>query len=322
MINAKKNKIVLFMLLISVVVVSGCSIPFFGDGGQVTSQYENDIVIIKDQSVYPQAVKSNQKITLVTYIQNLAERNPDDFKVTVDLYDTCGVFKENGVEPKCPKSDQVEGTKCKDVELLPKEVKEISWTLDPDTQKVKVPISSCKLKVAVSYPYKTVSQTEVYFINSAESRRQQEQGTFREKSSVPQKGEGPIAAFIVPDSNVRQPIPDDAGSFPVSLYIENKGAGFLASDYTIKGDGIEIKVDNTVLAEAGVDKENCVFLKDTSVWNGKELKLIGKKSPPYPCPFNVPKDVSREKTSRIEVSFKQPYTYEFRKESSVTIEPS
>src|SRR3989338_4709265 len=122
----KAKKIILPVLLGFVLIVSGCTIPGLG-GGKVQSEYENDIVIIKDQSVNPQNVKAGQTISLVTYVQNLAEKNPPNFAVTVNLYDTCGVFKE--IKPKCPSASPQPGvgeTECKNMKLLPKEVKEIS----------------------------------------------------------------------------------------------------------------------------------------------------------------------------------------------------
>lgn len=291
-----------FLLVAAVVFVSGCSIPGldFG-GGQLQSKYENDIVIIKDQSVFPQSVKANQQITLVTYVQNLGERQ--EIPVTVSLYDTCGVFNQiGGAEQKA--------------KLLPREVKEIKWRLVPDSTKVRVPIPSCKLKVSVSYEYKTSSQTEVYFINSQEAQRQQEEGKFVSKTSVPQKAEGPIVAYIIPDSNVRQPISTDStaeGSgeqyFPASLYVENKGSGFLSGKLTI--GNLDIKYDGLKPASG----DGCLLNKAE-----EEIKLIGKKSPPKPCNLKIPA-VQKEATKRISVDFKNDYTYEFRKETSVTIEP-
>ena len=311
------NKIYLLSLLAFVIIVSGCTIPGFGGGGSVQSEYENDIVIIKDQHVFPESVKASQKISLVTYVQNLAERNPDKFAVSVDLYDNCGIF--SSTIPKCPTTTGTTATPtgCKDIKLLPKETKEISWTLTPDKGKVKVPIPSCKLKVAVSYPYKTVSQTEIYFIDAQEARRQQEQGTFKEKDSVPQKGEGPIVAYIIPDTNVRQPIFSDAESFPVSLYVENKGSGFLTktADKDLSGSGI-IVPDQTAIPRA--TDPPCLW--DQNDFKSEKITIISKKSPPYPCQLEVPSPVPRELTKRLEVTV--PYTYEFRKESAVTIEPS
>ena len=298
-------------------------------GGKLTSQYENDIVIIKEQNVFPQSVKSTQQISLVTYVQNLAERNPDKFAVSVNLYDTCGVFKEIKLERCSTSAPGATGTECKDMKLLPKEVKEVSWTLIPDPAKVKVPIASCKLKVAVSYPYKTSSQTEIYFINSKEAQLQKEQGTFKEKTSVAEKGEGPVVAYILPDSNVRQPIlgaTTDA-FFPISLYIENKGSGFLsknsATGKSIMGTDLELDIKKAGL---DIDSKNCAW--ETAEFKSNEISLIGKKSPPIPCSIKIPQDgtgagkIERELTKRIEVNFKEPYYYEFRKETIVTIEPS
>ena len=322
------NKAALSMPLIFVVIVSGCSIPGIpGFGGGETSQYANDIVVIKDQSVFPQSVKADQGITLVTYIQNLGERVPVE-NVVVNLFDTCNVFNKISVDrpagcdikpDKPDKSDIITG--CSNIKLLPKEVKEIRWKLTPDKDSVKVPIPGCKLKVAVSYHYKTSSQTEIYFINSEEAQRQEEQaGSISQKTSVHKKSEGPIEAYVLPDKNVRQPIPTtkEQSYFPATLYVENLGSGFLASspemaanveDLTIQIDGKPIKVNSLVAS---------------CTWGTKEkITLIGKKSQPFPCQIKVPtdSDVKTEKTSRISVEFNKDYWYEFRKESSVTIEP-
>lgn len=326
--------------LIFVVIVSGCSIPGLpGFGGGETGQYANDIIIIKDQSVFPQSVKADQEITLVTYIQNLGERNAVS-DVVVNLFDTCNVFNKITIDrpASCEKINEgKKETGCKNVKLLPKEVKEIRWKLVPDKTAVKVPIPSCKLKVSVSYPYKTSSQTEIYFINSEEAQRQEEQrGSISQKTSTHKKSEGPIEAYVIPDKNVRQPIPTtkDQSYFPASLYVENVGSGFLWSrkvegksitgilggDLTITIDGEEIlkKVKGDDCSWT-VDNDDAEKVKEK--FETRVLTLIGKKSPPFPCKINVPTDVTTEKTSRISVDFKTAYTYEFRKESSVTIEP-
>ncbi len=298
------NKLLLALPLALVVLISGCSIPGLPDfgGGGVKSQYENDVVIIKDQSVFPQSVKASQEITLVTYIQNLGERIKID--ADVNLYDTCGVFKET----KVSKPSGCSGVGCK-VSLQPQEVKEINWKLIPDESKVKVPIAACKLKVSVSYPYKTDSQTELYFIEANEGQRQQEQGTFREKSSAAQKSEGPVVAYIEPDKNVRQPIFSNAKDFGVSLYVENKGSGFLQEIKTIDKAEVTAQVLLTTLS-------NCW----TTGFAAADIKLINKKSPPQACKLTVPTTITSEKTARIESSI--DYVYQFRKESQVTIEPA
>lgn len=328
------NKVALFILLIFVVIVSGCSIPGLpGFGGGETGQYANDIIIIKDQSVFPQSVKADQEITLVTYIQNLGERAAVS-DVKVNLFDTCNVFKSILIDRPASCDKITEGSKetgCQKVKLLPKEVKEIKWKLVPDNTVVKVPIPGCKLKVSVSYPYKTSSQTEIYFINSAEAQRQEEQsGSISQKTSTHKKSEGPIEAYVIPDKNVRQPIPttEDGSYFPASLYIENVGSGFLSGD-GIKGGYLRITIDGEGI-QVGVKADDCSWtIATTNAEKGEEafetrvLTLIGKKSPPVPCKIKIPKnaDVATEKTSRISVDFDKPYTYEFRKESSVTIEP-
>ena len=305
----------IFLLIAIVVFVSGCSIPGLpGFGGSVQSQYENDVVIIKDQSVFPQSVKASQQITLVTYVQNLGETNPDkEFRVNVDLYDTCGVFKE--IKTTC--AGTTEGGKCKDLKLLPKEVKEITWKLTPDPDKVKVPIPSCKLKVAVSYPYKTTSQTEIYLINPQEAQLQREQGTFRERTSSIQKSEGPVFAYVEPDKSVRQPYSTENKALPVSLYVENKGSGFISGN--LNGGQLTTKIDSKAFTP---DKTTCSWEEDDFK---NKITLINKKSPPYACQIPTgtfsAESLTREKTSIISVEFGQPYTYEFRKESQVSIEP-
>ena len=311
------NKFFLSLLLLSVIIISGCSIPGLPDfGSGAKGQFENDIVIIKDQSVFPDTAKVGQKISLVSYIQNLGEKNPAGFTVSIDLYDTCGVF--SAIKAKCPKdADTPSQTACAQMALLPKEIKEISWDLTPDPEKVKVNIPSCKLKVAVSYPYSTSTQSELYFINSQEARLQQEQkGGVSQKSSSWQKGNGPVAAYLIPDSNVRQPIPGNSvgeGQYvPTSLYVENLGSGFLQKNL-IERDSLAVKVDDNL---PSIKKDNGCPPNSVT-----EIKLIGKKSPPQGCQLKIPDDtdISREKTSRISVDLRD-YTYEFRKESSVSIE--
>ena len=324
------NKLLL-VPLVFVVLVSGCSVPGLpGFGGGTTGQYANDIIIIKDQSVFPASVKANQDITLVTYIQNLGTRGSVK-GVKVNLYDTCGVFSKIRIDrpSSCNKiSDrglETGQTGCDSLTVLPQEVKEIRWVLTPDQNNVKVPISSCKLKVSVDYPYSTSSQTELYFINNEEYQRQQEQNTLSSKSSSHTKSDGPVEAYVLPDNNVRQPIPVlDKNFVPVSLYVENVGSGFLSKP--IKGGDLKILFDGQGIGTKAKNGDcswtiaNNDAKTGTEIFSSKELTLIGKKSPPSPCLIGMPSDVKTEKTTRLSVELSD-YSYQFRKESSVSIEP-
>lgn len=355
-----------FLLPIAVVLIAGCTIP--GTGIIIpwpfgnTISLENDVVVIKELSAIPSTATAPQQIRLIAVIQNQGERefplkiqSPSSSGspaagtsiadlpnyITVDLFDYCqGLFKKVEVDTNTCKNTLSAGattaggpitTSCKIDTLLPKESKEIIWTLEPD-DKTSL-ITRCDLKVSVTYPYVTSGLTTVNFINSQEYSRLLATGGVPARTSTTTMGEGPVKAwFEVKD---KQPIvaagPGAGGTqllTPVALNIQNKGAGFvIAYKPTTAAAGTDndpkIKITSTNIFDSpfSAPQDQCSFKKDEGI------KLIENKRT-LPCRITQLKDctgapaadcVSKETTHQLTVDI--AYLYEFRKEVKVTVEP-
>ena len=290
------NPILWIIPLALVVFVSGCTIPGFGGG---TTAYENDVVVIKDLQAIPSAVKSTQQIRLVGYIENLASKSVDT--VAVDLFDHCdGLFTDVKVTCEGTATD----TKCSDLKLLPKEIKEVDWVLTPSEVSLK---TDCELKVLVEYPFKTIGLTSMSLINEKEMQTQLERGAFRQAQSAIVKGEGPVKVFMQVEDKQPVIISDKDAFTPVSLNVENRGSGFIK--------GSKITVGKTSADD--YTTKDCDVPLDSSA--DKTLKVIKDKIS-VPCKIQtspntaVVKELTKQLTSEIS------YSYEFRKSVKVSVD--
>lgn len=353
------RKLLLLLPIVFVVFTSGCTsipicVPFLniGDCGPVV--FEDDILIIKSLDALPQTVSPGQQIRLVGYIQNIGKDTvPHDKlsdklkgqKITVNLYDYCkGLFSE--IKVNCPDGqsdcikDDTGGCKCEISKLLPGEVKEIDWILKAGNED-QVPLKTeCDLKVAVTYPYKTTSLTDITFIDYHEMQNQVNDGTYRSRDSYIVAGYGPVKPIITVED--RQPIPvqqGEAGKTVVALRVKNGGAGYVCRlPNTLEGQkdeqGIvcDSKIPKDNVRITGIGKGNLLLSKQEEstckfeesadyLTTDDDVVLIRKESPPYLCEIELSESVNLPKETTEHVITTVEYLYEFRKEIEIVIEP-
>lgn len=344
------RKSLLLVPIILVVFTSGCTspvcIPFlpFIPCDRVV-ELEDDVIVIKSFDALPQIVSPGQQIKLVAYIQNVGkepvpqkegqgklEKIPiDRQKITVDLYDYCeGLFSD--IRVNCEGKTNYNEHKCEITNLLPGQVKEIDWTLKAGS-KDQVPLKTeCDLKISVTYPYKTISLTDISFIDYHEMQNRLNEGTFRKKDSYIVSGYGPIKPRMTVED--QQPIPvqqGEPGRTVIALRIKNSGKGYLCRpDITTNKVVCDSKIPKDYVTIEGIGSGGDNMLRysteegSTCLFRNSQLKedvtLIKKESPPYLCEIeinnvNLPKETTKYVTTSVE------YMYEFRKELRVTIEP-
>ena len=310
-------------LVALVVVVSGCTgLPDIFGGGGVS--YANDIVVIRELTAVPSTIGKGQTVKVLAYVENVGDKSIGDARtgssipgsIEVTLYDYCeGLFTLEA--SRCGGAPGT-GASCSLEKVLPKETRLVEWTLKPaDTTKLD---TTCKLKVAAKYPYRTDGVTTISFIDEAELQRLLQQGQFKSVASYKAAGYGPIKASF--DVRGQQPIPAVGGWTPVLLEIENRGSGFLSAypGYTcedstaacIPKEKVTIELDPGIATNA----EACRWVDGHAA---SDVKLIKDKAPAILCEIQLeePGKVEKDVTKRLQVTV--DYSYEFRKEVPVTV---
>jgi archaellum component FlaG (FlaF/FlaG flagellin family) len=338
------KKILIILPILLVVASSGCTIPytnicipFLGQCDKVV-EFENDVIIIKDFQALPQTVSPGQQIRLVAYVQNIGnEEVPQnslngDYKeagITVDLYDYCeGLFSGAKVDCGGKQSDCTAsgGCRCSNIDLLPGQIKEVSWTLTAGGN-AQVPLrTECDLKMSVTYPYKTKSLTMITFIDYQEMQRQLNEGTFRQRDTYIVSGYGPAKPMITIED--QQPIPvqqGEAGTTIASFKVKNSGSGFLCRLDNDKKIVCDSKIPADKATISGVDGELSFVTEGECAFSGsnpkEDVTLIQKESPPMICGITLSEDVNLPKETTKHVTVDIEYMYEIRKEIKITIEP-
>jgi len=342
------KRLILLLPIILVMLTSGCSIPGFEwlTGDEVT-EYEHDILVIQDLRAIPDDVSPGQEFKIISYIRNIGlETIPQegddgikhvDNKIVIELYDYCrGAFEIVGTENKgmkCPgepKIDRTSGTaSCIVDKILPGQTIEVDWTLRANSDiKVKTTCPVDGMKILVRYPFKTTSLTTISVMNAQEMQRQIEEGTFQSRGSSITAGRGPIKPFITVED--QQPISQGSGSTVISLQVENKGSGFLATPITEGEDSgrssviLNNQIEITMPPEFSIaDGGDCNFQASQGTYKPKDpdgIRLIYGKSPKMFCSMAIkdnitPKEVTLHATVDVE------YEYEFRDSVMVTITP-
>lgn len=286
--------------LIIVALVSGCTIPGLeGILGQNTISYENDVIIIKELSVLPAQVKAGQPLTVYVDVQNvlpaatMVDGKPVEIKdINVELYDYCSDLftPATGIAPI-------------KISLSAQEIVPVTWKL---TAKSDIKLETkCQFKVRASYVYSTDALSTVTFMSQAEFDRKMRQGQSTDRRGTLTLGSGPVKPYL--EIEGRQPI-STSDSAVVTLQIKNVGNGFITSS----GDGkIVVKVDSFDFA--GLKPSNECDIK------AGDIEMIKKESSPKVCSLTANDKQSIEKTYNLKM--KILYSYEFRKDIWVTINP-
>ncbi len=345
------RKLLLLIPLVLIVSTSGCTVPGLGSiclpffPCDRVVEFEDDVVVIKSLEALPQTVTNGQQIRLVTYIQNVGKEpvpqddieELDSQRITVDLYDFCkGLFSSaevTGCDGSEATKDCVNGNDCKCVieKLLPGQIKEVSWTLKAGSDE-QVPLKTeCDFKVAVTYPYRTKSLTQITFIDYQEMQRQLSEGTFRNRDTYIVSGYGPVKPRITVEDQQPIPVQDEGeGKTIVALRIKNSGSGYLCrldkenQENDVVCDSKMPKENIKIEGIGGASKLDYVQGGTCTFPNGEldeDATLIKKETPPYLCEVMLKSDTNLPKETTEHVTTDIEYLYEFRKEIKIVIEP-
>jgi len=312
-------------------------LPGLCSGGK--TEFTHDVIVIKSLEALPNRVAPGQQIKLQSYIENRGNKKVDNIEVV--LYDTCGLFTK--IEPECPpdSAPSKEGVGCS-IDLLPLQTKPISWNLVSDKD-IRI-LSRCDLKIYARYNYITESVTSITLIDYKEYQKLLDEGKLKTRSSYITEGYGPVKPYLTVEEQQPVPVGKEGGIITLGFQVKNRGSGFLS-----QGNKIEFIWDNDcdlntgticmkatkigsydIINNAGKGEGNvysglkeCLekhFQKDGK---GGEIALIKGESPKIICPIPLPKEkqVNLPKESTIHVTTAIRYTYEFRKEVRVTVEP-
>jgi hypothetical protein len=303
-------KILLLLPLISVVFVSGCTLPW-GNGGTTG---ESNVIVIQQLTAIPNTIMAGQTTKIVAIVKNQGSESVPytsaTEKITTHLYDFCpGLFILKG-------GDEAEVT----IDSLSiNELQQVDWTLEQDPA-VQVE-TSCDTKISVRYPYTTTGLTTIHLIQHDELQRQIAENTYQSKTSEISKGEGPVKVWL--EVVGAQPVSvtsGEEGSMSIALHIENTGTGsvvdnnVILKEINLAQNNIEIDPDST--------EEGCVMLKTVAGGVDVYISLIqGKKT--ITCPANIKTEATQfTKESTVFGTVTISYVYEVTKEVKVTVNPS
>ena len=311
-------------ILVFVISVSGCTTFPFNIFTPVATG-TSDVIIIKDLTAIPSKISAGQQTRITANIQNLGADPIQDFgPIEVTLFDYCeGLFTIESLDCPNPGNDNNVKETCIINDLLPQEIKQVSWVLSPDSE-LKLPITCPEdgMKVFVRYPYTTNGLTTITFINPIELERQLQQNTYSEQQSATSLGEGPLKAVLTVED--QQPVPAAREGKPttttISLQIQNKGQGFPVAFETDQGEKFHVQ-DVTVTFPDGIrpaESGECRFKTGTL---DKPVRLIREESSKLLCEIDTlsETEVAKETTRTIQVEMS--YEYEFRDSVKVEVTP-
>ncbi len=344
-----KQFIPLPIALLLVLSISGCTgieLPIIGNicipgltcTGS-TTEYENDVLIIKTLDAIPQTISTGQQMRLSAWITNNGgETVPQKVFagktgaqmtlqldiITVELYDTCeGLFES--VTPNCPSEATISSTKkgCIIKTLLPKQTIPVSWSLVANKAD-KIPLETpCNLKVYVRYPYQTKSMTSISFVDYTEYQRMLDTNTFKAITSYITEGYGPIKPYLTVEDT--QPIPVERGkesTTSMAFQIKNKGSGVLSFfQQDSYGNPYIAILNQDIKIQSDVKNYDIGKQIESKITEMGNIQFVNKESPKQTFAIKTPSDNQIEKIATYYVTTSVDYMYEFRKEIKVTIKP-
>ncbi|MEM5797816.1 MAG: hypothetical protein QXP39_02895 [Candidatus Aenigmatarchaeota archaeon] len=303
----RKILAVLFWLL-PIMCISGCIsdlsfLPFFGPQ---TTQYENDVIVIKSLQALPAKVAPGQSTKIVAWVENRGSTKIDDVKV--ELYDWC--------EGTWSLTSNKENT----ISLLPKETKQIEWMLTASKGiKFATTCPEGGFKIKATYNYTTTSYSTIEFIDYTEMQARLSAGTYRPSPGALTLGFGPVKPILT--TQEQQPIPVDPKNrqpFTAILTIENRGSGFV-KDNTISTDNINFSTTSQRSDAENITKKLNECKKK---WGeNKIIRLIQERTSLLVCENITPLNF-QQPTISMSITTNVSYEYEFRAQVPVTIEPA
>jgi len=303
----------LFLTLILVLLVSGCTLPGgwnpFQSGGTQVKELPPDVISINNVSVLPStSVRTSDEFSIYFELFNQEEFNYIDVKY--NLYDT-GLCTPTGgyptlscYPPNCGFS------------LAPKEIRQIEWTFQaPDADKIAHLKVTCPIRFRFDFSYNAKSQIDVLVISSEHFSELQKAGKATTFSPTVNVGRGPIKTYF--DFGTTLPVKNNA-SLPVYIRVEDKGTGLLQD---IGAGNFNVTFPNDFTVPDGTDTcpyFNCTNKNCTSNAN---IPIISKKSLDIRCSgIKTPANIGvPEKTYFISSSLN--YDYYVAGEVDVEVNP-
>jgi len=267
----------LFLTLILVLLVSGCTLPGgwnpFQSGGTQVKELPPDVISINNVTVLPStSVRAKDEFSL--YFELFNQEEFDYTNVSYNLYDTglCEVLA--GGQPAIS-SASTSGNLAP--ELAPKETRQIEWAFQaPDADKIAHIKVTCPIRFRFDFSYNAKSQIDVLVISSEHFSELQKAGKATTFSPTVNVGRGPIKTYF--DFGTTLPVKNNA-SLPVYIRVEDKGTGMLQE---IANDSFTITFKDFNLADVDCPYFNCN--KTSGVCkNNASIPIISKKSLDIRC---------------------------------------
>jgi len=213
----------LFLILILVLTVSGCTLPggwnpFQSQGTQV-KELPPDVISINNITVLPStSVRAGDEFSVYFELFNQDEFNYTD--VSYNLYDR-GMCTPKGGYPDIS-INPPEGSLQR---LAPKEIRQVEWTFTaPDADTIAQLRVTCPIRFRFDFNYIAESQIDILVINSNHFSELQKAGKATTFSPTVNVGRGPIKVYF--DFGTTLPVKNDS-SLPVYIRVEDKGTGLL-----------------------------------------------------------------------------------------------
>ncbi len=341
------GKLLLF-LLAGVIVVSGCTIPGTGidipgipdflSGLGGTTKETGDIIVITELIAVPTKVENKETIKIIANVQNVGKEEftivvegtepqlptrdgqgkLQELQLNVQLFDYCsGLFTAPGKHTQATKK------------IRPQEIVQFEWQLTAGETPVT---TKCAMKVLAAYGFSSDTATTISFIDKDEYSRQLQDRSFTTTSSTVSLGEGPVRTYLTVEEP--QPIPADT-SAKIEVKIKNEGGGFVGfqkqnptepETFNFKKEDVLLKADGLKVGYApdGRTELSCAFERNAQASQELKLtepiKLIRGGSTPLRCSVSIAGDKWQKQVTKL-MTVRTDYTYEFRKEVTVTVEP-
>lgn len=308
------KKMLPIILLISVVLVSGCvdlGGIFKGQFGQGNvTELSPDIVVIQNENTYPTPpIQAGGEFTYTFEVYNQNNVRFVD-KHNVTLIDA-------GLCKRTSGSDTVDG------KLVPQQTNYTEWQFEaPSNPQIGNIPAKCPVKYKVVYVYSAVTQTDLGVISGTRLTQLQKAGEAPSFSQTQVIGDGPIKVTF----EYGAPMPARTDSvLPVFITVEDKGSGSVEG---AQGDIPEGKITVKIPVDLSINDitsgEACggYFKVSGHDLINNKIPMIKKKSPQIRCSFTVPGEdkVPDEKTYYI--SSELGYIYRLDKSFDVQIQPT
>ena len=305
----------LFLILISVLLVSGCTylpfdIPFLDSGGPNVTKLGPDVIVIQNINVIPStSIRPSDSFSVYYEVKNQDE-NEMISDVKYHLYDT-GLCKFQPLEGG---DDPTSLTTLGD--FAPSETKLVEWNFQaPSADDIAHLRLNCPIKFKVNYPYQARSQIDVVVIDEDRLRDLQRAGEDVIHIPTLSMGRGPIKIYF--DFGNTLPVRENS-NLSVYVKVKNEGVGSFGEIPT-EGKTLNIHTDCNLIISCLDDYFACTGTLCVNIL--KPIPLINKETFEIRCLLQVPPgmDIEMEKTFYIYAEL--DYDYDVLGEVNVGVNP-